>query len=132
MKVSLYRILVLVAFLLCVGKAYAAAPIPNDMLLSAPESITAKKAPVQFPHGKHSNAGLECKTCHHKWDGKSEMLKCSSAGCHDQPSKKADMSFYKAFHASKAKQSCVGCHKAAKKQGNTVAPTSCRQCHPKK
>lgn len=132
MRLNLYQLLVLAAFLLCVSNAYAAPPVPDDMLLAAPESIQAKKAPVRFSHQKHMAKELECTACHHTWDGTSKILKCSSAGCHDQPSKKEKMSFYKAFHASKAPQSCIGCHKAAIKQGNKSAPKSCKQCHPKK
>lgn len=129
----IFQIGVFLAFLLCVGSAYAApVTMPGDLMIKVPEGMKAKKAEVPFSHEIHASANLECMTCHHEWDGKSEIRKCSTAGCHDQPGKKNEMSFYKAFHDRNAQQSCVGCHKETKKNGNAKAPTSCRQCHVKK
>ncbi len=132
MRTRIFQIAVTIAFLLCVGNAYAGTTAPADMMLVAPAGMQARKPDVPFSHTLHAKQGLECKTCHHTWNGASEMRKCGSPGCHDQPGKKDGMSFYKAFHDSRSEKSCVGCHKAAKKAGNIKAPTSCRQCHVKK
>ncbi|WP_147821774.1 cytochrome c3 family protein [Salidesulfovibrio onnuriiensis] len=131
MRTRIFQCAVILAFLLCVGNAYAGVQVPADMLLAAPQAMKAQKAEVPFSHNQHAKAGVECKTCHHTWDGKAEVLKCSSSGCHDQPDKKDKMAFYKAFHG-KDEHSCVGCHKAAKKAGNKLAPTACKACHVKK
>ncbi len=97
---------------------------PADMVMKAPGGATMTKAPVAFSHKGH--ATVECKDCHHKWDGAGAIQPCSASGCHtDMASKKGDASFYAAFH-SKDDKSCVGCHKKDKK-----GPTKCTECHPK-
>lgn len=82
------------------------------------------KSQAAFTHDNHKQ---DCKVCHHKWDGKAEVQKCTAAGCHDDfKGKRGDASAYAAFHDRKAKTSCIGCHKADKK-----GPTKCNECHPK-
>lgn len=105
---------------------------PGDMVLKAPAGTKMKKSPVDFSHKAH--AAVDCAKCHHKWDGKSEVKKCSAEGCHADTSKKGKRkptSFYSAFHA-KADYSCVGCHKGMKKAKEATGPTKCSDCHPKK
>ncbi len=105
---------------------------PGDMVLKAPAGAKMTKAPVDFSHKGH--AALDCTKCHHTWDGKAAVKKCSAEGCHVDTSKKGKKkptSFYSAFH-SKKDMSCVGCHKALKKAKKATGPTKCGDCHPKK
>ncbi|MBG0789874.1 MAG: cytochrome c3 family protein [Desulfovibrionaceae bacterium] len=123
-------ILAICALVLTVSMASAAPECPADMKLTAPEGYKVTKTPVDFSHAKHKAAEIECASCHHTWDGKGEVKSCAAAGCHDQPGKKGENTYYSAFHA-KDDKSCLGCHKAKKKAGNTVVPVSCKNCHPK-
>ena len=119
--------------------------------LSPPESVDAKRSPVDFPHSAHF-VHYDCKTCHHKWDGASKITSCTTSACHDleeaperTPGKKIDKAeqarYYKtAFHGQ-----CIDCHKTivlrnfelekAKGLENpeivVPGPRSCNQCHPK-
>lgn len=103
---------------------------PVDLTLRPPEGMKANKTFVAFPHARHEAAELDCITCHHTWDGTSEIQKCATSGCHDQPGKKGANSFYAAFHNKRTENSCLGCHKVEKKAGRDV-PISCKSCHPK-
>jgi hypothetical protein len=123
-------ILFLCALLLGATKASAATQAPGDLRLGPPEGIKASKALVQFSHARHGAADVQCATCHHTWDGKSDVQSCAAPGCHDQPGKKGETAFYAAFHAKGTDRSCVGCHKPLKKAGKAV-PMSCGQCHEK-
>lgn len=105
----------------------------------APETVkiddcVAKKAAVDFPHGKHVK--LECKACHHDQPalkaGTDEMVKPCGA-CHVAPEKAetpkcSEMSASKnPFHIT-----CVGCHKAeVAKDATKKMPVKCDECHPK-
>lgn len=123
----------LAVFCLCLMPAFAAmqkAP-EGTITLTVPEGAEPTKPSVAFQHKSHEK--LECTGCHHKWDGKGEILKCKSSGCHDQyPVKKGENSYYLSYHA-KGKQSCYGCHTALKKEkAAAYGPTSCNKCHIKK
>ncbi len=106
---------------------------PKDMVIKMPAGGTATKTPVKFSHAGPGHKPLDCKGCHHNWDGKAATgLKCSDKGCHDNldPAAKADpKSFYKAFHDMTSPKSCLGCHKKAKADGKN-APIACNACHP--
>ncbi|BDQ35576.1 cytochrome c3 family protein [Pseudodesulfovibrio portus] len=130
MQRFILSILALCALVLTVSMATAATEAPAELKLEAPAGIKATKNPVTFPHAKHDAAGVECATCHHTWDSKSDVQSCSTAGCHDQPGKKGETAYYSAFHAKNADNSCLGCHKIMKKEGKVV-PVSCKDCHPK-
>lgn len=121
----------LCVLILAAAFAFAAVEAPGDLKLGPPEGMKASKTLVDFSHAKHGDAKVECVTCHHTWDSKSEIKSCAAAGCHDQPGKKGKNAFYVAFHAKKSEASCLGCHKIVKKQGNKVVPVSCKSCHPK-
>jgi hypothetical protein len=122
----------------------------GSFTIEPPESIEAKRSPVEFPHSRHFT--IDCKKCHHKWPGDAKIQSCSASECHDLDTspKKAQESaeeellpirYYKAaFH-----KQCIGCHKASKlrnleleasgkvlkeKLPNT-GPTGCVECHPK-
>lgn len=116
--------------LLSSSLALAARNAPIDLMLGPPEGMKASKTMVAFSHDKHSAAKIDCVSCHHTWDGKSDVKKCGTSGCHEQPGKKGTNTFYTAFHTKKSQISCVGCHKVAKKEGKNV-PVSCKSCHPK-
>ncbi|MGL1863729.1 MAG: cytochrome c3 family protein [Pseudodesulfovibrio sp.] len=121
----------LCVLILASALAWAAVEAPADLKLGPPEGMKVSKTLVDFSHAKHGEAKVECATCHHTWDGTSEVKSCSYAGCHDQPGKKGETAFYVAFHAKKSEASCLGCHKILKKSGNKVVPVSCKACHPK-
>lgn len=120
------------------------------LALAPPVGVTAKRSAVAFPHSRHFDHN--CKTCHHKWDGNSQVQSCTTSKCHDQlslpvKSKKAmdyipeQIRYYKyAFH-----QQCIRCHreirihneklersrKKIKEPLQWPGPTSCVGCHPK-
>ena len=125
--------------------------VPMGVIVLQPEqTVEQKKSPVQFPHSKHFI--YECKACHHKWDGTTQISNCTTSGCHDvfkapkKPTKYLDYTdtgikyFKYAFH-----QKCIGCHKAIKAKRKRIemsyrtlneklpktAPTGCIECHPK-
>jgi hypothetical protein len=110
--------------------AQASNTAPMDMKIGPPKSMKATKTLVDFSHDRHGTAKIECITCHHTWDGKNDIKSCSVSGCHDQPGKKGNTAFYRAFHSKKSDSSCLGCHKIVKK-GGTPVPVACKSCHPK-
>lgn len=122
--------LTLCVLILTANMAAAATEAPGDLKLGPPEGMKATKTLVDFSHQKHGDAKIDCVTCHHTWDGKSDVKSCATAGCHDQKGKKGVNAFYTAFHAKKSDKSCLGCHKIVKKEGKVV-PVSCKSCHPK-
>jgi hypothetical protein len=118
------------------------------IVLAPPVGVTPKRSAVAFPHSRHF--GYTCKTCHHKWDGISQVQSCTASKCHDQislpmKSKKAmahrpeAIRYYKyAFH-----QQCISCHREIKIHNKKLersrkkikeplqwpGPTSCVGCH---
>lgn len=107
----------------------SAADAPKDPItMTIPAGGKATKPPVIFPHAKH--AALDCKACHHKWDGKAKIQACKSAGCHDDVAdKKGDKSYYLAYHKP-VTLSCLGCHKSLEKEkAAKFGPTKCQGCH---
>lgn len=109
----------------------------KDMMLTLPEGKGTQPT-VNFSHQKH--ASVNCTDCHHKWDQKSEVKKCSDSGCHDVVwgekngkkvvVKKGENAFYSAFHSKKG-MSCLTCHKNLKKAKKPGGPTACSKCHVK-
>lgn len=115
---------------LAASLAFAAADVPPDGKIDTWKEKSTK-GPVFFPHSKH--AKVECKACHHTWDGKAKMQKCSDAACHpDLVEKKGEKSLYNAYHNMTSTHSCIGCHKAAKKDNKPTGPINCNDCHPPK
>jgi hypothetical protein len=120
------------------------------LALAPPVGVTPKRSAVAFPHSQHFD--YTCKTCHHKWDGSSQVRNCTASKCHDQLSlptksneavdfKLEEIRYYKyAFH-----QQCIGCHREIKIQNDKLersrkkiseplqwpGPTSCVGCHPR-
>jgi Class III cytochrome C family len=123
----------------------------GSITLAPPQSVTAKRVPVEFPHSAHFT--LACNTCHHTWKGTEPITGCRATGCHDldtlprkPDSKGIDKAnafrYYKnAYHGK-----CITCHKRMKRniqqmattlagvEGKlpTTGPTGCIGCHPKK
>ena len=116
----------------------------GSVAIEAPAGVAAQRSAVDFPHGQHLT--LTCLTCHHKWQGTSENINCTTAGCHDlaeAPQKGSELPAYRyfknAYHGA-----CVGCHKSmtlknlAAEKANSVqtvqqqtGPTGCVICHPR-
>lgn len=122
------------------------------LALASPVGVKSKRSAVAFPHSQHFD--YTCKTCHHKWDGQSEVKRCSASECHDQltapPMAKGaryldyiddSIGYYKfAFH-----RQCIGCHKEIEARNAKLSrsvfmlntppqkngPTGCVGCHPR-
>lgn len=102
---------------------------------AGPIKMEKTKNPVTFDHANHA---MDCKECHHKWDGAGAIVACSSAGCHDNFDKKdkSDHNYYKAMHGrGKTVTSCTSCHKAEGKKVDKARKkelTGCKKskCHP--
>ncbi len=120
----------------------------GNLVIRPPEGVEAKKAAVNFPHGQHFE--FACQTCHHDWDGESEVESCMS--CHEELEPPAGrniknpeniMYYLAAYHTA-----CLDCHrdttkqrkaaiKAAAKNGKTLTakdlpkagPLGCTACH---
>ncbi len=126
-----FAIAVLVFGVASVVVAKTAKEAPETMKI---DDCMAKKAAVDFPHGKHGK--LECKTCHHTQEtlkaGTDEVVKLCS-DCHNTPEKAETP---KCSEMSAAKNhyhiSCVGCHKEeVAKDATKKLPVKCEECHPK-
>ncbi len=122
----------------------------GSFLLEPPESVTAKRSGVDFPHSRHFD--FNCMECHHKWDKVSQIDNCTVSGCHEllESPKKANKKtvspdeailYYKnAYH-----KMCIACHKDIKAKNllaesqlrvsdrdtviKKVGPTTCKVCH---
>ena len=121
------------------------------IVIEPPESVDPKRSPVDFPHSTHF-ASVDCRTCHHKWQGTEIIKGCATTDCHDvtvSPTKSGkdgsnpdqSIRYYKTgYH-----QMCIGCHKEIKIQNIQLetsfkelkeklppsGPTGCILCHPK-
>ena len=120
------------------------------IVLSAPDGVEQKRAAVDFPHSRHF--GFECQTCHHTWEGTTQIKGCMTAGCHDvteaatkakegTPTRDEEIRYFKkAYH-----ESCIGCHKVMKLKNRKIemsgkkidgplpnpGQSTCIGCHPK-
>jgi|GEM_PF-294251 len=122
----------------------------GDLTIEPPEGVEAKRGPVKFPHGRHFE--FACQSCHHDWDGESEVQNCTTSGCHEEtePSGTRDIKhednvlyYLAAYH-----NACLDCHrdtekqrkdmiKAAAKEDRTIkevdlpkaGPVGCIACH---
>ncbi len=121
------------------------------IVIEPPEAVEPKRSPVEFPHSRHFIT-IDCKTCHHKWEGPEIIKGCSTADCHDvtiSPTKSAksgsDQNLAIRYYKAAYHQMCIGCHKEIKIQNKILetslqelkeklvapGPTSCIVCHPK-
>lgn len=99
----------------------------GNITIEAPEGVDAKRGAVEFPHGQHFD--LACQSCHHDWDGESEVETCIS--CHDEiePSgtrniKDPDnvMYYLAAYH-----NICLDCHRETDKQRKALIRAAGKQ-----
>jgi len=112
--------------------------------LKPPESVEAKKNPVDFPHSQHFV--IDCKTCHHQWGGTEGIQSCSASDCHNLTEiPAADEGEAYQYYKSAFHDKCIGCHRDMKKKNRELenagtplteplpetGPTSCSACHPK-
>ncbi len=100
-----------------------------------------KGAPI-LTHEKHIKVHkIKCNECHHVYDNgknlwKEDMTVDKCETCHNEPTIKGEKKLSPdaqkknlklAFHGN-----CKGCHKGLKKENpETLAPVTCKQCHPK-
>ncbi len=118
---KLISIILTVAFLTVFGAIYL---IGAD----CPEKVTItktgkSKAPVTFTHKAHADK-FGCKKCHHTWDEKSPVKKCTE--CHKDAADGKKLDAKTAFH-----NTCKGCHTDMSKKGEKTGPTKCADCHKK-
>jgi hypothetical protein len=120
--------------------------------MKSPEYEKHTKGIVSFSHKKHAaDYGAKCGDCHHDDKGQPLDLKEGDAvqrciECHKETNrpkgkdlkaiKKEDR--IKRFHEDAIHANCRGCHKAWNKEKGLkandpkAAPTTCKNCHPKK
>ena len=117
---------------------------PEDILLDDHTVFTSReRPPAAFRHMFHISNGIECKTCHHRFQGGKNVLdemelqegaegiKCSS--CHkDKPGFRfapdldpTKRNLQQAYH-----RQCMGCHRQVSQEGKKAGPVTCGQCHP--
>jgi hypothetical protein len=141
---------VCVALIFVAGSIYAGSEVKDVILLKTPEYEEHTKGIVEFSHKKHvAEYGATCGDCHHDDKGKPLALEGGESvqrcvECHKETGKKPKgeklskkekiMKYHKeALHAN-----CSGCHKdwnkekGYKKSDPKAAPTTCKNCHPKK
>ncbi len=139
----LVMLVVISAVFLMWGIAVKAGDAPDVITIKSSIYEHPRKSPVEFTHKKHAeDYKIACAECHHVYkDGKNvwkegdPVQKCEE--CHNDPTTKGlkklppeqqKKNLELAFH-----NNCVGCHKKLKKENKeTKAPTTCKQCHPKK
>jgi len=122
----------------------------GEIILGSPNSLEQKKSPVNFPHNRHF--GYDCKTCHHKWKGDTQIRTCTTSGCHDLKESPKKPTKYLAYSDSTIKYfkyafhtQCIGCHKEIQMKRTAMemsyrtletqlpetGPTGCVKCHPR-
>jgi len=114
----------LVAFLAVSAVVFANPTAPTEDLKVSEMMKSNKKPPVMFSHTKHAAGVPDCKTCHHTWDGKAALEKCSK--CHTGRKSGKKDNIKNTMH-----KKCKGCHKDFKKANKAAGPTSCKDCHKK-
>jgi len=113
--------IVLVILAMVVGMtavlASAAEKAPAVVIINKAQ---AKKAPVTFPHGEHSE-DFKCQTCHHTTAADATPESCFN--CHGKdpniPNPSSGSAKDNPFHIR-----CRGCH-----QEKGEGPTKCGDCH---
>jgi cytochrome c5 len=77
-----------------------------------------RTGPVPFKHHLHQDVVQDCQACHK--DFKQEKGALDAAKAAGTLKKKQVMN-----------KTCIACHRAKKKAGQTYGPVSCRACHKK-
>jgi hypothetical protein len=117
--------------------------------IEPPEGVKATKTPVDFPHSAHFQT--DCKSCHHKWNGREKIQGCMAGGCHDSTVAPETSTKYLSYSDVAIKyfkyayhQACIGCHKEIKARNMALeksyrvvedklqpaGPSGCIECHP--
>ena len=88
-----------------------------------------EKPPVWFSHKLHEDRRIDCRQCHHEWQGKRNLWKqgqpvkqCRT--CHDLKAQGRRPDLKNAYH-----RQCKGCHLKLRQQGRKAGPMECRDCH---
>lgn len=140
-----------VALVFAATAIHAGTTVSDVIEMNNPAYKKHTKGIVMFSHKKHAEEyGATCGECHHDDKGKPLELKAgddvqSCLECHKETGKisKADKKMKKAekvmkYHKEALHKNCKDCHKAfnkknkLKKNNPKAAPTTCKQCHPKK
>ena len=146
-------ILVSIVFVSAATIIYAGTTVKDEIEMKNPAYTEHNKGIVVFSHKKHvEDYKAGCGECHH--DESKKPLDGLKAGdnvancieCHKIPAeppkgkdapKLTDVQ-KREYHAQAVHDNCRGCHKAFNKEKGLkskdpgYAPTSCKQCHPKK
>ncbi len=122
----------------------------GEITLKPPESVEAKRAPVEFPHARHFT--YECRACHHTWEGDEVIVGCQTSGCHDvaelpkaSEGGLADKDYAMLYYKNAYHSACISCHKDIKLKNQELersimsppdklppsGPVTCNGCHPK-
>jgi hypothetical protein len=96
------------------------------IVIEPPESVEAVRSAVEFPHSRHF-ISLDCKSCHHTWEGPEKIKTCTTSECHEitvSPTKSAkgkiDPNIAILYYKTAYHQMCIGCHKEIKIQNKKL------------
>lgn len=152
MRRSLLLILSIAAFF-AASSIYAGTEVADVIKMENKAYTEHKKSIVEFTHKKHAeDYGAGCGECHHDENNKpldnlkmgDEVQNCIE--CHKIPGQKPKgkdapkltKQQAREYHAEAIHDNCRGCHKSFNKEKGLTskdpgyAPTTCKQCHPKK
>ena len=148
-KKILSLLIVGTALIFAAGTVMAGTEFQDTFKINTKVYKTHKKGLVEFHHKKHTEEyGAACGDCHHDDKGKPLTLKKGDdvkrcIECHKgikkvKGEKLAKKEKIKKYHVEAMHANCKGCHKAFNKKKGLdkkdpkAAPTSCKNCHPKK
>ena len=107
---------------------------PDTMMLKSPFFQARERPPVPFPHSRHMEGGGPCMDCHHRYEGKKNILEEGDLEpgkpgirCQECHGSKGRVPLREVFH-----RQCTGCHKKSQKEGKKTAPLYCGECHRKR
>ncbi|MCG8529738.1 MAG: cytochrome c3 family protein [Desulfovibrionales bacterium] len=115
----------------------------DDIIINKVQGKSSRNLAVVFNHSSHE--GIECSTCHHKWDdgtkkatfgaSSTKVTKAprSCASCHtgtDAAETSNWRSYFRAMHKKGVRPSCLSCH--VEEFGDDKEMTGCYEsaCHP--
>lgn len=112
---------------ICAVAVFASTLVWSAAMTDAPDEVVidkvaAKKKAVLFPHKKHVDAAIDCKTCHHTVKEGETPKACSE--CHKAEPDGDTPKAATAFH-----ETCKKCHADRKKAKEKTGPTACGDCH---
>jgi len=153
-------VVAVIATLFVVAGIYAGTEVKDEIKMENKAYTKHTKSIVTFSHLKHTKEYAEqnpdlfkagCGECHHDKDNKplTSLKECDDVKncieCHKKPGiikgKKAkglSKEQKREYHANAIHDNCKGCHKnfnkskKLKSKDAGAAPTTCKQCHPRK